>query len=65
MSGDNAALSAFVVTEKSTAAKTRTISFTAANSKIKSAAPKHIVEGEQQTEITVGTYGTVTYSGWA
>lgn len=63
--GANAAFSAFVITEKSSAGTTRTVTFTAANSKIQNVAPRNVVEGEQHIEIVVLTFGTVTYSNWA
>jgi len=65
MTGANTALSALVVTEKNTAGLTRTVTYTAANSKIKTTARKNILLGEQTIEVKIGTYGTVTYSSWA
>jgi hypothetical protein len=65
VSGSNTALSAFVITEKNMAGQTRTVTFTAANTKIKKPTPKNIFEGDQHIELLIGTYGTVTYSGWA
>lgn len=64
-SGANTALSPFVITEKNSNGATRTITFTGANSKIQNVAPRNVVEGEQHVEITVLTYGAVTYSSWA
>jgi len=58
-------LSYFIITEKGVDGKTRTITFTAANSKIQSVSSKNATLGDQIHEITILTYGTITYSAWA
>lgn len=64
MSAAPVALSAFVITEKATDGKTRTITFTAAKSRIQGIQAKHATLGDQIHEITIHTYGTITYSAW-
>lgn len=65
MAAANTALSAFIITEKSVTGTTRTITFTATNSKIQSVSSKNASLGDQVHEITILTYGTITYSAWA
>ena len=65
MAAGNTALSALVITEKATDGKTRTITFTAANSKITGVQAKNASLGDQIHEITIKTYGAITYSSWA
>src|SRR3990172_629641 len=65
MGGANVALSAFVITEKKNTGTTRTIAFTAANSKVQQVSSRNEVIGAQAVEIQILTYGTVTYSSWA
>lgn len=65
MAAGNTALSSFVITEKNTAGLTRTVTFTAANTKITGVQAKNANLGDQIHEITLKTYGTITYSAWA
>jgi hypothetical protein len=63
MTAANTALSAFVITEKSVEGKTRTITFS--NSKIQSVQAKNQALGDQAHEVTILSYGAITYSAWA
>ena len=64
MTAANTALSALIITEKATDGKTRTVTFTAANSKVQGVSGKNATLGEQVHEVTILTYGAITYSAW-
>ena len=65
MAGANSALSALSITEKNASNQARTITFVAANSKIQSVSGKNTTLGDQFTELTIVTYGALTYGAWA